>query len=111
MPLSREADRERKRRQAAQRRAEQGSAVVVELPRPSEVQDAVRQELSGLPGAQTHPALVAAALCMARILDDPKQSPHYPSAARSLDVLLMRLHEARGTGPTKLSLMRASRTP
>jgi hypothetical protein len=46
---------------------------------------------------------------MARILDDPAQAPHHPSAARSLGDILARLESNSRRGDTKLAAMRADR--
>jgi len=53
-------------------------------PATTEVLDAVRAELAPLPVTVTRPGLVAAALAMARVLDDPAQAPDHPATARSL---------------------------
>ena len=111
MPLSREADRERKRLARERARAERAAAsVVVEFPAPSDVADAVRSELADLPGAITHPGLVAAAMTMARILDDPKEAAHHAAAARALGDMLARLHEVRSPSGGKLAALRLARS-
>ena len=110
MPLSREADRERKRRARERQRAEMAAGAVVQFPAPSEVADAVKAELAGLPGAADRPGVSAAALRMAVVLDDVRLVPHWPSAARTLDVLLLRLHQAsKGNRGGKLLAMRDAR--
>src|SRR6478752_5369239 len=78
-------------------------------PATTEVLDAVRAELAPLPVTVTRPGLVAAALAMAMILDDPAQAPHWPAAARSLGDILARLHSNTRRSDTKLAALRASR--
>jgi hypothetical protein len=75
----------------------------------TDVQDAVRAELAPLPTTVTRPGLTAAAMAMAKILDDPKAGPHHASAARSLGDILARLHSSRDHSGGKLAALRASR--
>ncbi len=89
---TREQSREYMREYRARRRAEAAAAAPVnDAPITTEVQDAVRAELAPLPVTVTRPGLVAAAMAMARILDDPKSAPHHAAAARSLGDILTRL--------------------
>jgi hypothetical protein len=123
MALDREKERERKRRYRERKRLEARDAVgtagtvlsiapkpVEAPPLSTDVQDGVRAELEGLAAAATHPGLAAAAVRMAAILDDPRSVPQHAQAARSLDGLLSRLHEAsKGRGAGKLAAMRQAR--
>ena len=109
---TREESREYMREYRKRKRAEAAATILtMPTPKPStEVADAVKQELAGLAASADHPAIAASAMRMAQILDDPKASPHYAAAARSLDVLLMRLHQAsRGNNGGKLLAMRKAR--
>jgi hypothetical protein len=73
--------------------------VVPELPR-RRVEAAVELELAGLPAAAERPGLAAAALALARVLDNPRaMSPHPPAArvlARLLDELRKPAQSRRG---------------
>jgi len=68
------------------------SAVVSESSGPGRVEAGVQAELAGL--AQSRPGLAAAALALARILDNPRAVSSQPAAAKTLVVLLDRLFSA-----------------
>jgi hypothetical protein len=53
---------------------------------------AVQQEINGL-AAQTRPAMVAIALAMARLLDNPRVASAQPPAAKVLVSVLDTLHK------------------
>lgn len=115
MPMrTREEERLYRREWRARKREEAAAgATILKMPAPkpsTEVQDGVRAELAALAATVTHPGLVAAAMSMTRVLDDPQSAPHHPAAARSLDGLLQRLHEAsKGNHGGKLLAMRQAR--
>ena len=106
---TREQSREYMREYRARKRAEAAETVDTE-PVSTAVQDAVRAELAPLPTTVTRPALAAAAMAMAKILDDPAQAPHHPAAGRALGDIPTRLHSNTRRGDTRLAAMRASRT-
>jgi hypothetical protein len=108
---TREEDRLYRREYRARKRAEAaaGSTTVVTDAASTQVFDAVKAELAPLPVTVTRPGLVAAALAMTRVLDDPAQAPHHPAAARSLGDILARLHSNSRRGETKLAAMRVAR--
>jgi hypothetical protein len=88
---TREEDRVYRAQLRARKKAEAAApdtdATILQMPPPkpiTDVQDGVKAELAGLPATTSHPGLVAAAMSMARILDDPKSALHHPSAARAL---------------------------
>lgn len=66
---------------------------------------AVLEETSGNPKAIEHPAMVQAALAMARVLDDPKQIAQYATCNRQL----MHILEAFSAGTKKKSKGRLAR--
>jgi hypothetical protein len=78
-------------------------------PTSTTVRDAVVAELAPLPGATTRPAIGAAALNLAAILDDPRSAPHRAAAAGALGEILVRLHGGQRSGGTRLVAMRAVR--
>ena len=107
---TREESRLYMREYRAKKRAEAAAASPPAAePASTIVQDAVRAELAPLPVTVTRPALVAAAMAMAKILDDPAQAPHHPAAGRALSELLGRLHSNVRRGDTKLAALRAER--
>jgi hypothetical protein len=69
--------------------------VATELPGP--VESAVKDEIGGLT-AEARPGLAQAALCMARLLDNPKAVNQQPAAAKVLTSLLDKLHSASARG-------------
>ena len=57
--------------------------------------------------AEVRPGLAQVALCMARLLDNPKAVNQQPAAAKALAALLDKLHSASGRGRRgNLSLVR-----
>lgn len=70
---------------------------------PATVEDAVRAELDALPAATARPGLAAAALALARLLDDLDSRPHHASAAGRLATILTELRGAARTTPGKAS--------
>ena len=71
-----------------------GVVVTVSSPvTPGPVESAVKDEIGGL-AAQARPGLAQAALCMARLLDNPKAVNQQPAAAKVLAGLLDKLRSA-----------------
>ena len=93
--------RYRERRANGETRPHSPPVVVPELPQaeacqidtPGPVEAAVQQEISGLAQAQWRPGLVAIALAMARILDNPRAPSAQPAAAKVLVSVLDTLHQ------------------
>jgi hypothetical protein len=111
---TREGERLYRRQWRARKREEAAAgATILTMPTPkpsSEVCDAVKQELAGLAAPADYPGVASAALSVARILDDTRQAAHHAAAARSLDSLLSRLHDAsKGSRGGKLLKMREAR--
>jgi len=61
---------------------------------PGDAESAVQLELAGLSAAAEQPAVAAAAVAMARLLDHPRVSSPKPSAARQLTRILDELRKA-----------------
>lgn len=107
MPHTREEHRLYMREWRKRRAEEEAAALRALHPATTAVEIAVRAEPSGLAGVDTHPGLAAACLVLAKTLDDPGMLPHHAAAARSLTLLLGRIHEAsRGATRGKLAAMR-----
>jgi hypothetical protein len=113
---------ERCRKRAARLRARQErarQAVVVDLvarrdagpptDRVGSAEAAVKAELDGMPEAERRPGLAAAAMSMAKLLDDPASAPQAPAAARVLRDLLDVLREPGGLRTGALARLRAAR--
>ena len=100
----RAVDTARKRRETMQKRQEP--------PPPStEAQDGVAAELAMLNASATHPGLAAAAMVLARLLDDKLWPSQHSSASRSLETILTRIREAnKGKEGGKLAAMRQARS-
>jgi len=108
---TREQDRIYRAELRARKRSD--AATVVPMPaRLGKVEAAVQLELSGLAAAAERPGLTAIALRLGAILDDQGAIVHHPAAAKALDAVLERLHEAsRGHAVgSKLRLIREART-
>jgi hypothetical protein len=79
--------------------------VVAELPQaqahqigtPGPVESAVNDEIGGL-AAEARPGLAQVALCMARLLDNPRAVNQQPAAAKTLASLLEKLRSASAHG-------------
>lgn len=131
MARTREEERERKRLYRAKKRAELQpatqaparpghlTAVAIVTPigappapagRDDSVLAAVEEEVAQLPLARKHPADVAAAKAMARVLDDSSSVPQHPSAAARLKVLMDGLRAEADSGRSKLQTLRDSRS-
>ena len=76
---------------------------------PNTVTAAVSLEISEI-GAHSRPGLAAAAIAMARILDNPKAVSSQPPAAKVLSALLDKLRSASGGRSGRLAVVR-SMTP
>lgn len=102
---SREEDREYRREYRARKRAEAAAttdATILTMPAPkpaTDVADAVKAELDSLAGVAEHPGAAAAAMAMARILDNHADTIHHAAAARALGDILTRYTE-RAPGAT-----------
>ncbi|MGP0080838.1 hypothetical protein [Mycobacterium sp.] len=66
---------------------------------------AVRQEIKGL-GPHGRPGLVAAALALAAVLDNPRATSSKPPAARQLVNILNQLRRSAGSAKPKLAAVR-----
>jgi hypothetical protein len=66
-------------------------------PEPGPVEAAVHEEINGM-AAETRPGLVAIALAMARLLDNPKAVNQQPAAAKVLAAMLEKLRQASAPG-------------
>lgn len=64
---------------------------------PGRVESAVKDEIDGF-AAEARPGLAQVALCMARLLDNPKAVNQQPAAAKVLAALLEKLHAASAQG-------------
>jgi hypothetical protein len=110
---TREQERIRKAQYRERKRAESvADATILEMPTPqpvTTVQDAVQTELASLPAAVTHAGSAAAALAMARILDDATTKAHHAAAARVLADVLQRLHGKGGATGGRLAVLRQTR--
>ena len=67
-------------------------------PGPGPVESAVKDEIGGL-AAEARPGLAQVALCMARLLDNPKALNQQPAAAKVLTSLLDKLASASARRP------------
>lgn len=70
------------------------------------VYSAVSAEIEGL-GGTPRPGLVATALALARILDNPKAVSTQPAAAAKLSDLLTQLHKGADSRKSRLAAVRA----
>jgi hypothetical protein len=69
------------------------SAVVSEPAGPGPVESGVQAEISGLAAAELRPGVVAAALALARVLDNPRVASVHPPAVKVLVMVLDTLHK------------------
>jgi hypothetical protein len=76
---------------------------ITDLPGPCEA--ATAAELESLPAAASHQALAAAALCMARILDNRLWVTTQPSACRQLSSLMLTLRKASAAPRGRLAVI------
>ena len=74
-------------------------------PGPGRVELGVAAEIDGL-AAQARPGLAAAALAVARILDDPRAINQQPAAAKVLISMLEKLRSASPAGRRGLAVVR-----
>lgn len=123
MGRSREDNREYMRKYRAQKRAEaadSGGARVTDIKSAASalrkanlpvenVEAATRRELGMIPRSGEQPALVASALALARVLDDPTAAPQYAPCARQLVAILTQLRGGEVRGENKLAELRARR--
>lgn len=71
----------------------------------------VQAELDSLPASKGLQSLVAAALAMARVLDDPAAVPQHPAAAGQLRQVMGEIRSARAPAAvSKLSMIRGGRS-
>jgi hypothetical protein len=61
------------------------------------VESGVQAEIGG-PGTDARPGLAAAALALARVMDEPRAVNQQPAAAKVLAALLEKLHSASARG-------------
>jgi hypothetical protein len=109
MSRDREDNREYMRQYRADKRGVDGATVTQLRPTGDSVVDAVRSEIELLPLAEKRPADVAAALAMARILDDPASIPQQAAAAARLLTLMTGLRSEVDGGTSKLATLRSIR--
>jgi hypothetical protein len=74
-------------------------AQIQEPSSPGPVELATEVELAGLVAAESQPALAAAALAMARVLDHPRAHSSKPAAAKQLVMVLDVLHKGAARRP------------
>jgi hypothetical protein len=72
---------------------------------PGPCERATAAELETLPGAQTHQASAAAALCMARILDNRLALTTQPSACRQLSQVMATIRKASAAPRGRLAVI------
>ena len=111
MTRTREQDREYQRARRQRKAAETHlNAVPTEQPAAT-VADLVRAELKALPQSVTLQASVAAALAMARVLDDPAAVPQHPAAAGQLRQIMAEIRSAKmPEQKSKLAMIRGGRS-
>jgi hypothetical protein len=99
MARTREQEREHQREYRLRKAAEAHEAVAPPpvTDEPVSAVELVWAELRSLPAAKGLQSLVAAALAMARVLDDPSAVPQHPAAAGQLRRLCLGLRR-RGFG-------------
>lgn len=110
MVRTREQDREYQREYRRQKAAQ---SHVTESPRVSveDVESMVRLELDALRATKFMHASAAAALAMARVLDDAAAVPQHPAAAGQLRQIMAEIRSARAPESTSsLALIRGGRT-
>ena len=115
MPRTREQDREYQReyrkRKAADSHLNSVPAERSEAGVASTVADLVQAELKALPQSVTLQASVAAALAMARVLDDPAAVPQHPAAAGQLRQIMAEIRAAKmPEQKSKLAMIRGGRS-
>jgi hypothetical protein len=74
-------------------------------PGPGPVESGVAAEIDGL-AAQARPGLAAAALCLARLMDNPRAINQQPAAAKVLVSMLEKLRSASPAGRRGLAVVR-----
>lgn len=123
MGRSREGNREYMRKYRAQKRAEAGitgDAKVTDIQSAAsalrkaklpveKVEAATARELGMIARASEQPALVAQALALARVLDDPTAAPQYAPCSRQLVAILSQLRGGEVRGENKLAELRSRR--
>lgn len=92
----------RMRRNRARARGLDPAAPTV-VPLAGRVELAVRAEIGMISGAAAHPALVASAIAMGRVLDDWRVVTTWPSAQRRLMAALDALHKGSAPGAGRLA--------
>ena len=109
MTRTREQDREYQRARR-QRKAAETHLNAVPTPAATVV-DLVQAELKALPQSVTLQASVAAALAMARVLDDPAAVPQHPAAAGQLRQIMAEIRSAKmPEQKSKLAMIRGGRS-
>jgi hypothetical protein len=107
--------RYRERRANGETRPHSAAVVVAELPQaeayqtdtPGPVEATAQQEIGSLAQVQTRPGLVAIALAMARILDNPRARSAQPAAAKVLVAVLDALHKGSTQRRCNLALVKS----
>lgn len=117
MPLTREQEREKKRRQRAAKRLQAMNGGLPVRPvaddptttkrDPRSCESQVQAELTSLPGSRVMQGSAAAALAMARILDRPDAVPQHPAAASQLRQIMAEIRGAQA--PKSVSRLTAIR--
>jgi hypothetical protein len=77
----------------------------IEEPKRTTVEEDVRAELATMSAADSRPGLVAGALAMARILDNPRLATTHPSANRQLWQTLERIRLSSHTAKGRLAVV------
>lgn len=83
-----------------------GNVPEVPVREAGEVEKSVRAELAGLKSAESRPGLVAAAIAMAKVLDNRVAVSQHPSAARQLQSVLTDLHKGGAADRSRLAVVR-----
>jgi hypothetical protein len=116
MPRTREQDREYqreyKRRKAAESHESRPAMMAHDGPGAGveSAESLVRAELDSLPASKTLLSLVAAALAMARVLDDAAAVPQHPAAAGQLRQVMAEVRAAKSeAGASPLTVLRGGR--
>lgn len=111
MARTREQEREHQRQYRASKAAAGHAGALAAASESGEsAVDLVRAELDSLPGSKTMFASVAAALGMARVLDDPAAVPQHPAAAGQLRQIMAEIRDAKPiTGKSSLAMIRGGR--
>jgi hypothetical protein len=72
---------------------------------------AVKEETAGLTQAETRPTLVAAALALARVLDNPNAVNQHAAATKELRATMEALHKGGDVRRSRLAAVRSMTRP